>query len=137
MHYEKILTTIVGVNQSSCLEVALGSDSQGEHTVELRRLSWGEGVGWYSQQTLRLDAKEAENLLQALRQSQFKWRTRPAGKQGKVIPFPLLPTSHEERRVHSLRNVQEKQSDNSASALPVGEKRRTKRGREKSITSHA
>ena len=107
MPHDNILTTIVGC-QSSCLEVALGSDSQGGHTVELRRLSWGEGIGWYSQQTLRLDAKEAENLLQALRQSQFKWRNRPAGEQGKVIPFPSLPTSQEGHHRHSSRKVQKK-----------------------------
>jgi hypothetical protein len=136
MPHEKVLTTIAG-NQSSCLEVSLGSDSQGGHTVELRRLSWGEGVGWYSQQTLRLDAKEAENLLQALRQSQFKWRNRPAGEQGKVIPFPSLPTSQEGHHRRSSRNVQKKLSGSSAPALSGEEKRRAKQGKERSATSHA
>jgi hypothetical protein len=133
---EKILTTIVG-DQGSCLEVALGSDSQGKHTVELRRLSWGEGVGWYSQQTLRLDAKEAEDLLQALRQSRLKWCDQPAGKQGKVVPFPLLPTSREGREGRSLRNVQKKLSGSSASALSGEEKRRAKQGKGGAVTSHA
>jgi len=95
MPHEQILTTIVGVNENSRLEVALGADSQSERTLELRRLSWGEGVGWYCQQTLRLDAKEAENLLQVLRQSQRKWRDQSASRQGKVIPFPWAKRGRE------------------------------------------
>jgi hypothetical protein len=134
---EQILTTIFGENENARLEVALGLDSQSERTIELRRLSWGEGVGWYCQQTLRLDAKEAESLLQALRQNRFKWRDQPVSREGKVIPFPLSPTSHEERQVHSLQNVQKRQSGNSASASSVGEKRGAKRGKEKAFTSRA
>ena len=137
MPHEEILTTIIGVNQTSRLEVVLGLDSQKERTLELRRLSWGEGVGWYCQQTLRLDPKEAENLLLTLRQSKCKWRDRPASRQGKVIPFPLSPMGQEERRVHSLRNVQKRQSGSSASGLPRREKRGAKQGKEKSVTSRA
>jgi hypothetical protein len=110
---EQILTTILGGNENARLEVALGADSQSGRTLELRRLSWGEGVGWYCQQTLRLNSKEVANLLRALRQNQSKWRDQSASRQGKVIPFPC----------------------DSASALLVGEKRGAKRGREKSATS--
>jgi hypothetical protein len=112
---EQILTTILGGNENARLEVALGVDSQSGRTLELRRLSWGEGVGWFYQQTLRLDSTEAENLLRALRQNHCKWRDQPEKGPGKVIPFP----------------------GNSTSALPGGEKRGGKREKEKLVTSHA
>ena len=137
MRHEEILTIIVGADQTSRLEVALSLDSHNQQMLELRRLSWGEGVGWYCQQTLCLGSQEIEDLLQVLRRSQIKWRAQHVRDEGKVIPFPSSLIIQEERRVHSLRNVQKKQSDSSASAIPMGERRRAKRKREESVTSRA
>jgi hypothetical protein len=135
MQHEEILTTIVGADQTSRLEVALSLDAHNRQTLELRRLSWGEGVGWYCQQTLCLGSQEIEDLLQVLRRSQIKWRAQCGRGQGKVIPFPSSLINQEERRMHSLRDVQKKQSTNLASAVPMGEKRGAKQRREESVTS--
>jgi hypothetical protein len=91
MSPEKILTTITSADPDSLLEVALCGRENGQTTIELRRLSWGEGIGWFRQQTLRLDTAEAESLLSALRTSRNQWKARPANPQArKVIPFPQL-----------------------------------------------
>jgi len=90
VYQEEILTTIAGMSPDSALEVALCSDCADGRYLELRRLSWGEGIGWYRQQTLRLDANEAERILQTLRGSRSKWGSQPGTPKGKVIPFPIL-----------------------------------------------
>ena len=86
MSHEQILSTITAGEEHSRLEVALSCDASGEQTLELRRQSWGKGVGWYRQHTLQLGLTEAEALLQTLRTS--AWRKRAGGFGGKVIPFP-------------------------------------------------
>lgn len=85
---QEIVTTIAMTNPETKLEIALDKGSQGEQIVELRRLAWGKGIGWYGQQTLRLDATEAEALFRALRQHRGKWSEKPARSSEKVIPFP-------------------------------------------------
>lgn len=96
MQKEEILTTIASTRPDTCLEVAVYKDSAGEPGIELRRLSWGEGIGWYRQQTLRLDAAEAAGLLHTLR---GQWRDRSSRPVGKVVPFPLLTrTKRPERK---------------------------------------
>jgi hypothetical protein len=84
---EEILTTIASTSPDTLLEVAFCTGSEGGQRIELRRLSWGQGVGWYRRHTLRLDAAEAEGLLQALR---GKWRGRSTDPAGKVIAFPAF-----------------------------------------------
>lgn len=97
MSHEKIISTITSAHPDSLLEVALCQHDEGQPTVELRRLSWGEGVGWFRQQTLRLEATEAEDLLLALRGNRSQWRQQPAAPQGrKVIPFPRPAGQSEE-----------------------------------------
>ena len=89
MSHEQILSTITADNEHSRLEVALSCDAAGERTLELRRQSWGKGVGWYRQHTLQLGPAEAEALLQTLRTSGRAWRKQSGRRSGgKVIPFP-------------------------------------------------
>ena len=96
---EKTTTTITSSDPDTLLEVALGADDEGLPTLELRRLSWGEGVGWYRQQTLRLHASEAEGLLSALRGNRSHWRERSSASPArKVIPFPH-PAAQQEASV--------------------------------------
>jgi hypothetical protein len=137
MQHEKILTTIAGANLTSRLEVALCLDSQGSRTVELRRLSWGDGVGWYCQQTLRLDPREAENLLWALKGGRRKWRDQPSGRQGKIIAFPLQRTNQRSQSPPQLYNAQKKQTSSPSLALPVVGKRKSRQQEKPSVTSHA
>jgi len=90
VYHEEILTAVAGTNPDSVLEVALCTGGADGRYLELRRLSWGEGIGWYRQQTLRLDVTEAEGLLLALRGNRNKWGERSEEPKGKVIPFPTL-----------------------------------------------
>lgn len=137
MQHEKALTTIVGENLTSRLDVSLQTDSQGRKTVELRRLSWGDGVGWYGQQTLCLDLKETACLLHALKQTRLAWQDRPMSNPRKVIPFPLSPMSREEQRSRSSRNGRKKQTSNTVSALSSRERRGTKQRKDQTTTSRA
>lgn len=86
MSHEQTLSTITADNEYSRLQVVLSCDAVGEQTLELRRQSWGKGVGWYRQHTLQLSLTEAEALLQTLRTR--AWRKNPGRSGGKVIPFP-------------------------------------------------
>jgi hypothetical protein len=126
MQYEEILTTITSSNPTSCLEVAVCTDSQGERKVELRRLSWGEGIGWYYQQTLCLDPSEAEGLLGALKGHRRSWGDRPLSFPGTVIPFPVPQASQARQHVHPFGKVREKRTSSPLAELPVAAKRRTK-----------
>jgi hypothetical protein len=90
MAQEHTLKTIAGENPDVRLDVVVGADTDGTPLVELRRLSWGKGVGWYRQHTLQLDPSEAAALLQTLRGSRQQWQETPAPARGKVIPFPGL-----------------------------------------------
>jgi len=95
---QETLATIAGTTPDTRLEVVLDTRAQDEKVIELRRLAWGKGVGWYCQQTLRLEASEAEALLHALRQSRSKWGHQSARPTGKVIPFPTLEEQQERPR---------------------------------------
>jgi hypothetical protein len=134
MQHEEIIATIAGATATSRLEVAVCTDAQGARKTELRRLSWGAGVGWYSQQTLRLDARETEELLWALRGTRQRWRDQAAREHGKVIPFPVSPQRKEVRRAHPISRVQKKRTGSPSTEPPVTEKKRTKRGEEKATT---
>lgn len=137
MEQEKVLTTIVGANKTSRLEVTLGPNAQGGRTVELRRLSWGDGVGWYCQQTLRLDPREAENLLWTLRGSRHQWRDQLLSGKGKVIPFPLRQTNQGNPGVSQLYNTLNRRPSRVSATLPLAEKKKTRQKETRSVTSRA
>ena len=132
MQHEEIIAIIASATATSRLEVAVCTDSRGARKTELRRLSWGAGVGWYSQQTLCLDSHETRELLWALRGNRQRWCDQTALEHGKVIPFPVPPQRQETHREHP--QVQKKRTGSLSSELPVTEKKRTKRGEEKAAT---
>lgn len=85
---EEIIATIPQDGEMT-LEVALVYTDAEDVSVELRHLVWGKGLGWYRQNTLRLEGQAAHALLRAL--GQARHRLVPAGKAAsarKVIPFP-------------------------------------------------
>ena len=95
---QDMLITLGGISSDTLLEVALSEQPEGGPTIALRRLSWGEGVGWYRQQTLRLDALEAEGLLQILARAKRKRSGGLGQPRGKVIAFPLGGDQQRETR---------------------------------------
>lgn len=95
---QQLLAIIAVANPDTLLEVSLDQHPQGGQSIELRRLSWGEGVGWYGQQTLRLDTTEAEALLRALKQHRNKWQAKSTEPKRKVLLFPGLADRQEKSR---------------------------------------
>ena len=48
------------------VEVAISYDTHGKRVVALEDLSYGPGVGWYVQKTIRLDPEQVDALLRSL-----------------------------------------------------------------------
>ena len=92
---EEIIATILQESPESQLEVAVIQDSAKGNTIELRRLLWGEGIGWYRLHTLRLDRAAVKVLLGALKQAQNRLEKGTANGRGKVIPFPVSQRARE------------------------------------------
>lgn len=85
---EEIIATIPQDGEMT-LEVALVYTDAKNASVELRHLVWGKGLGWYRQNTLRLEAQAGHALLRSL--GQVRHRLVPVGEGAlarKVIPFP-------------------------------------------------
>jgi hypothetical protein len=99
---EEVIATIRQNDSSNLLEVALVQDGASGPRVELRVLSWGTGLGWYRQHTLRLDRTAARALLHTFDrlQRRLERSTFPAlGRQ--IIPSPGIvhPREETERQV--------------------------------------
>jgi hypothetical protein len=91
VQHEQILAMTTSTSQDTRLEVVLNQGPDKEPSIELRRLSWGRGVGWYRQQTLQIDVSEAERLLVALKGTLRQCRSRSATSQAKILRFPDMP----------------------------------------------
>ena len=88
------------------VEVSVSFDSSGERQVLLQDMSFGNGVGWYTEKSVRLDSKQVEALLRSLcacRQHPSTAPTLPQRDRGvevkndretKILTFPsVLPGS--------------------------------------------
>ncbi len=87
VRHERVVTTVGGSGSERVFEVTTGVDASGRAYLELRRLGWGNGVGWYCQQALRLDPQETTALKHAVRALQRQTLLRHAPR-GKVLLFP-------------------------------------------------
>jgi hypothetical protein len=89
---EKIIAAIPQNTPDHVLEVALIGDQAQGFSVELRTLTWGNGLGWYRQHTVTLDSTSLQGLQRALSQLQGYVRHSPPQRQSAtVIPFPCVP----------------------------------------------
>jgi hypothetical protein len=70
-------------NVDTRLEIAWNEETR---MLELHRLFWGTGVGWYRQQTFPLTAVEARRILKGLRTA-VQHRSDSIGS--KVVVLPL------------------------------------------------
>jgi len=88
---EEIIATIPQTQrEDQVLEVAITYDAADRARIELRDLTWANGIGWHRQKTLSLDASDADALLKSLGQARRRLHPRePAHEGGKVIPLPL------------------------------------------------
>lgn len=90
---KRLIGVLEGRDGVEKVEVLLnrGQGSKGE--ISLRLLSWGEGIGWYPQKTIRLDSRQLRALQTLLKKADML--LRPGGKEGmkirgKILPFPLI-----------------------------------------------
>ncbi len=88
------------------VEVSVTVDSAGERQVVLQDMSYGNGIGWYTEKSVRLDSKQVEALLRSLCTCRQHPSTAPAalqldggvkakdGGDTKILTFPsILPGS--------------------------------------------
>jgi hypothetical protein len=55
-----------GSSPNRRVEVSISHDAAGKRIVSLEDLSYGPGVGWYVQKTIRLDPEQVDALLRSL-----------------------------------------------------------------------
>jgi hypothetical protein len=82
------------------LEVVLQQDGEGRWGLTLIAQGWGEGIGWYPQKTIALDASQIEPLQRILAIVQGVTRRAQSrrARDGERPPF-LSPASGEDRSV--------------------------------------
>ena len=86
------------------IEVTCNIDENGEEQVLVQHMSFGQGIGWYAQKTLRLEPSEIRALMRALSlhrrpgngRSEAKRSRRPAGgatsqeSTAEILRFPTV-----------------------------------------------
>jgi hypothetical protein len=86
---DEILATIPQEGGATALEVAMTHDAPNDLSIELRYLVWGRSLGWYRQQTIKLDGAAARDLIRALGVVQRRVeRQLVEGLGSNVLPFP-------------------------------------------------
>lgn len=109
-----ILATIPNTeDRDTLLEIALEQTSEGTPLVVVRHLTWGEGLGWCPQQSLRLSRDEAEALLHSLRTTRQLWQGRP-GTAGKVIPFCAVTAPVVQKRSRKAQTLRQQKKTGEA-----------------------
>jgi hypothetical protein len=89
---EVVLATIPQHKQDTVLEIVMLPGADGTSSIELRSLTWGNGVGWYRQHTIQLDGATARHMIQALEVVQR--RVEHQGQDSlvrRILPFPRHP----------------------------------------------
>jgi len=59
---ERMIGVLEGMERMEKVEVLLNRERGSKWEISLRLLSWGEGVGWYRQKTIRLDSRQLRAL---------------------------------------------------------------------------
>ena len=93
MSHEQLLSTVTADDKHSRLDLVLSPNDEGEPALELRRLSWGKGVGWYRQHTLRLDPGRSRSAVAQLTHQPQRVAGRPssAKRQGHPLSDRATP----------------------------------------------
>lgn len=94
---EEVVATIPQDDAGNVLEVVLVQDGTSGPRVELRFLSWGTGLGWYRQYTIRLERTAARALLRTFDhlRRRLEWNTSPTLRR-QIFPFPSVLNAPEE-----------------------------------------
>jgi len=88
---ESVIGILEGRNESEKVEVHLVQRGSAEERLDLRLLSWGEGIGWYPQKTIALNSGEIDALQTILKRAKALIQTnnRENSKSlGELVPFP-------------------------------------------------
>lgn len=88
---------IQGRTPQEQLEVVLQQNGDGRWGLTLVAQSWGDGIGWYPQKTITLDASQIEPLQRMLavvqgvtRRTQSRW-----DRDSEIPPFPAPPSGED------------------------------------------
>jgi hypothetical protein len=93
---EQVIATIPHSHPENRLDVVVGHDGAQSLHLELRALAWGEGIGWYCQQTLTLSVQRSRPYTApSVRSSAGAGTTPPHARTGRSSPFhvatPYMP----------------------------------------------
>ena len=86
----KVLAQLDGENAKEKIELVLRHMEEGSTALEVRSLSWGQGIGWYTQKTIVLDPGQVRRLASLLRRTALTSQTRTGGR--KILTFPTKRT---------------------------------------------
>jgi type II secretory pathway pseudopilin PulG len=115
-----VLATIVtSTKKDTLLEVVLDQTTTAKTTIELRQLSWGEGLGWCPQQSLQLSTEEAQALLDSLRITRRHWQEQRTQQSGTVVPFPIGASLARTHPAHKSSSSRKKKTGETPKAPPV------------------
>ena len=86
-HRETTLATLAGSSETERVVLVLVAKTEGS-VVELRQQSWGEGVGWFTQNNVQLEPQQIAELKQTLGQASHATLRRASRKHtlGGFIP---------------------------------------------------
>ena len=89
-------------------EATLVMTPGGEPRVRLTQMAWGEGVGWYAQQTLDLDLDEAHQIAALLSRAPKGQQSAPGGLLDTALAqtTELRPIDFAEARARRAGNAQ-------------------------------
>ena len=105
---ECVIGILEGRNETEKVEVHLTREGSTEEKLDLRLLSWGEGIGWYPQKTLALDCREIDALQTILNRAKALIKTKNRQKpraRGELVPFPLRPKETQPRERRALKQA--------------------------------
>ena len=83
---ETTITTIDGEKDTERLCVILCHNSDDGSTIELRQQSWGEGLGWYTQNTVTLAPDQLGQLRNSLGVGSTARTIIPSQKKEGFVP---------------------------------------------------
>ncbi len=105
---ESVIGVLEGRNESEKVEVHLTQSGSAEERLDLRLLSWGEGIGWYPQKTITLHCGEIDALQTILKRAKALIQTnnrQVSNARGELVPFPLRPKKTQALKRRALKQA--------------------------------
>lgn len=82
-----LIGVLKGESEESKIEVHAHNGEE-DPILELRYMSWGSGIGWFCQKSIRIDQGQEAQLFRILEQRR-QWIARRNKSISNVLPFDL------------------------------------------------